>query len=547
MPSFEEFGLRVELVQALEDLEISSPTGIQEAVIPALRRGGNLVARASSGSGKTLAYVLGILDRLNQADADDDEPASTRLLILVPDTSDAERAAVEAAAFAHAIDHQVAVLGTGWRTPPSEAAILIGSPEGVVESIRSSTVKLDKLQAVVVDGASTIVELGGWMQVEEVLDLVPRDSQRVIVSPSFPPQVEDVIERRVKRALRYPAEPAIPQAASSGPKAGRISYVIASEREKLDLLAMQLRGREPNSAAPIIFCRSDERAAFLAEHLSVRGFLVGEPADDEVDVVIAAAGTTLAEINDDVDGETGQPISFDVPADESSLRARHSDDHDSVVLVLPRELAHVREIARLANFEARSTPIPSRATAAQAELKGFRDEIRAALRQEDLTAQMLVLEPLLDEYTSTEVAAALAAMLRLRRGRSGPNTEAANTGHSGPSGSERMTKAGPPPVTWARLFVGLGTRDEIRPGDLVGALAGEANIAASRLGKIEIRDSFSIVEVQADIADQVIQAVNGITLKGRSVRVDYDRGGPAKRPSGPGGPARRTTRKPPSQ
>ena len=74
MPLFEDLGLRVELVQTLEDLEITSPTGLQEAVIPALRRGGNLVARASSGSGKTLAYLLAILDRLDQADADDDEP-----------------------------------------------------------------------------------------------------------------------------------------------------------------------------------------------------------------------------------------------------------------------------------------------------------------------------------------------------------------------------------------------------------------------------------------------------------------------------------------
>jgi ATP-dependent RNA helicase DeaD len=112
---------------------------------------------------------------------------------------------------------------------------------------------------------------------------------------------------------------------------------------------------------------------------------------------------------------------------------------------------------------------------------------------------------------------------------------------------DRGAPTGAAPATYARLFVSIGSRDEIRPGDLVGAIAGEANIPGSRIGKIEIRDSFSIVEVQADVADQVIRAVNGTTMKGRSLRVDYDRGGPGKRPPMKGGGApRRTVRRPPS-
>jgi ATP-dependent RNA helicase DeaD len=102
---------------------------------------------------------------------------------------------------------------------------------------------------------------------------------------------------------------------------------------------------------------------------------------------------------------------------------------------------------------------------------------------------------------------------------------------------------------WARLYVGVGSRDEVRPGDLVGALAGEADIRGAQIGKIEIRDSFSIVEVEASVADRVIQAVNGTTLKGRSVRVDYDRGGDRSRRGGAPGARpsmqRRTTRRPP--
>ncbi|MEW5928252.1 MAG: DbpA RNA binding domain-containing protein, partial [Gemmatimonadota bacterium] len=122
---------------------------------------------------------------------------------------------------------------------------------------------------------------------------------------------------------------------------------------------------------------------------------------------------------------------------------------------------------------------------------------------------------------------------------------------------------GPAPSAIARLYVGVGSRDGIRPGDLVGAIAGEANIPGSAVGRIEIRDTFSIVEVQADAAEKVIRAVNGTTIKGRSVRVDYDRAGDRARkpggprgpggaggggPRGPGGPGgRRMVRRPPQQ
>jgi ATP-dependent RNA helicase DeaD len=111
---------------------------------------------------------------------------------------------------------------------------------------------------------------------------------------------------------------------------------------------------------------------------------------------------------------------------------------------------------------------------------------------------------------------------------------------------------GPPPSAFARLYVGVGNRDGVRPGDLVGAIAGEANIPGAQVGRIDIRDSFSVVEVHADVAEQVIRAVNGTTLKGRSVRVDYDRGrregarGPrdaAPRPDG----ARKLVRRPPRE
>jgi ATP-dependent RNA helicase DeaD len=158
-----------------------------------------------------------------------------------------------------------------------------------------------------------------------------------------------------------------------------------------------------------------------------------------------------------------------------------------------------------------------------------------ALREEDLGAQLLVLEPLFDEFSPAEVAAAAIALLR-RRLAPGPTPSAAAPRAAAGAAAHAVpaTESGPAPATWARLFVGLGSRDAIRPGDLVGAIAGEADIPGSSVGRIDIRDNFSIVEVQAEVADKVIGALNGTTMKGRSLRVDYDRGGDRGRGAGDG-------------
>lgn len=541
MPSFEEIGLREELLRSLEDEDFVRPTALQEAVIPALRRGGNLVARASSGSGKTLAYTLGIIDRLGSRD--ESEVAGPRAIVLVPTTEVAESTALSIITPAQAAGFAVAVSGSGWGTPLSEADFLVSTVAAVMRLVRTSDLKLDDVEAFVIDDAASIAKLGDWDEVDALLDLVPRDAQRILISGSIDRTIEDLIDRRVKRALRYPAEAAVPSERGPSPTE-TCGYLVATEPTKLRLLATQLSERESGGPPPIIFCRTDERAATLAEALTTRGFVVGEPDDEEADVVIASSDTSREEIVGAATGDTPQTVSFDVPADAGTLSTRHAGDPDAIVLVEPRELSHLHEISRQAGFLAKPTSIPERVLPSESDLAAYRDDLRRAVREEDLSAQLLILEPLLQEYTASEIAAATSALLRSKRPIQppAPVAPAVSARPSVPRAAPTPSPAGPPPATWARLFISIGSRDDVRPADIVGAVAGEADIPGSRIGKIEIRDSFSIVEVQADVADKVIQAVNGTTLKGRSVRVDYDRGGPSRRP--PPRTSRRTSREP---
>lgn len=549
MASFQDLGLREPLLAALEDAGIERPTALQTAAIPVLRREGNLVARAGSGSGKTLAYGLGVLDRIQpRAGADEDDegdedeaPAGgTRVLVLSATPEAAERAAMELVPFAQSAGLTIAASGGGWGTRSEAADVLVATPHEVMEAVRTSAVKLEGVEAVVIDGAAEIESLGGWEALETLFDHVPRDAQRVIVTSEVTDAVEDLASRRVKRAIRYPATAADPK--SMEPEAAptaTIGYVPVGKRDKMDVVARLLGGG--GNTPPVLYCRTDERAAELSEALALRGFLVSDAEDPDADVIVIGSSAD----QDEDEAPSGQVISYDVPADEETLRARHGGEDPGFVLVEARELAHLRDIARRAGFFAQPAGVAGdEPVSGSAELRAFRGELRRALREEDLAAQMLILEPLFEDFTPTEIAAAASALLRRKRpavsaadamppaaaaareGRTTASMRPAPGGHA---------DAGGVPNAYARLFVSLGERDGVRANDLVGAIAGEADIPGTAIGKIEIRDTFSIVEVPADAAGRVISSLNGTTIRNRSVRVDYDRPRTAGGPGGPGG------------
>jgi ATP-dependent RNA helicase DeaD len=562
MASFQDLGLSEVLLAALEDAGIERPTALQAAAIPVLRREGNLVARAGSGSGKTLAYGLGVLDRLEprhepDTDEDGDEdaeavaeeaPRGTRLLILSATAEAAERAAMELVPFAQAAGLTIAASGGGWGTRTEEAEVLAATPAEVVEAVRASAIKLEGVEAVVVDGAAEIESIGGWEALETLFDHVPRDAQRIIITAQTSDAVDDLASRRVKRAIRYPATAADPKSQEPTPEpTATVGYVPVSERDKLDTLARILSGG--GGQPPVVHCRTDERAALVSETLTLRGFLVSDAGDPDADVIVLGS-SGLDEDEDET--PAGQVISFDVPADEETLRVRHGGEDPGFILVDPRELAHLRDTAKRAGFFAQPAGIQGEEpVSGSVELRTFRGELRKALREEDLAAQMLILEPLFEDFTPTEIAAAASALLRKKRVAAPAPASAADAMPAAAAAARDRTVArmarpavetggGGPGAAFTRLFVSLGERDGVRANDLVGAIAGEADIKGSDIGKIDIRDTFSIVEVPADAAERVISSLNGTTIRNRSVRVDYDRqrSKPAGGPGGAGGPRR---------
>ncbi|HEX7049685.1 MAG TPA: DEAD/DEAH box helicase [Longimicrobiales bacterium] len=499
---FDELGLRAELVTAAETAGYDAPTALQRAAIPVLRRGGNAVLHASAGAGLVAAYGLALLDRL--ADGAPEADARPRALVLVPTPESASRTGASLARLAGAVAVQVAAAAPGWPRTAGTADIVVATPATALADVHAARLKLAGVQTLVLDGLAALFEFGAQEAIETLTTSIPRESQRVVATAEATADVESYIERHVRRALRIPAG----RAEGPAEPERTIEYAVAPESAKLDTLAILLADREP-TAETVVCCRNAERAAAVADALALRGFPAGTPG----------AGTPITVTPPAPAGGDAAPvISYDVPFDAETLAARHAGG-GGIVLVSPRELPHLRTIAGRAGIGLVARTPERIPTPARDEIAAFRTRLRRALVEEDIGAQILVLEPLLGEFSAAEVAAAASALLRRRA--PAPEPPAAPAGIA------------PPPPPFVRLFVGIGHRDGVRPGDLVGAITGEANVPGSDVGRIEIRDNFSIVEVASASAGRIIEALNGVTLKGRSLRVDYDR-----RPTTGGGGAR---------
>ncbi|HSJ10534.1 MAG TPA: DEAD/DEAH box helicase [Longimicrobiales bacterium] len=514
--TFAELGLSERLAGAARAAGHDRPTPLQAAAYPVLRRGGNVVLHASSGAGLTLAWGLPLLDRLADGDAAADGP---RALVLAPTIDRAARIADALAALTDGAGITVRPTLPGWHT--AGADVVTTTPQRALADVQGSALKLESLEALVITDLAEFYRLGGDEALATLIGLVPRDAQRVVTSGELNTEVERFVEAQVRKAMSIPPRPADPTLLKeSHASLGQIGYVALPEAEKDEILARLLDGVEESA---IVYTRSEARADSVRRTLARRGL----PGSDNV---------TVASFDGDV-GAAGRIISYDVPWSADELRRLHSTG--GTVFVTPAQLPHLQRIAKQVPFSLKHRRARALDTSA---LDDFRNTIRAAFDAEDLSSQMLVLEPLFDEYSPAEVAAALSALLRKKA--PAQKSAAAPTGVVGAAPKEAQTGSG-----FTRLFISIGTLDNIRAGDLVGAITGEANIKGDQVGRIDIRESFSVVEVMASVADKVIRALNGTTMRGRSLRVDYDRkgggGGGGDGPRGPGGPRGRSDRPPP--
>jgi ATP-dependent RNA helicase DeaD len=564
---FADLSLAPELCHALSGLGYEEPTPIQLAAIPPLLEGRDLLGQAATGTGKTAAFALPVLQRV-LAEGGDTEPLA---LVLVPTRELAVQVSDAMQSYGHDMGARVvpvyggAPIGRQLRELKSGADVVVATPGRALDHINRGSLHLDDLGVLVLDEADEMLDMGFAEEIEAILASTPESRQTALFSATMPPR----IDRLVRRYLRDPVRAQLGGKAESAPAGGllvRQSAYVVPRGFKPAALGRVLDMETPT--ASVVFCRTREEVDQLTEALNGRGHraealhggmdqnqrerVMGRLRAGSLDLLVA---TDVAARGLDIDQLT-HVVNYDVPsAPESYVHrigrvGRAGREGTAITLVEPREHRMLKIIER-----ATGTPIAVEQLPTVGDLRAKRLELtREALREillkdDDLEDFRDVVEPLGEEFGLFETALAAVKLAReaggalqdeeeipqaevpSERARRDRNSAGRDAGigaggrgqrrEQGPGRGQRRGRQATAGTT--RLFVGTGRSAGIRPQDLVGAITGESDLSGSDIGAIEIADRFSLVEVPESAADDVVSALRHTSIKGRKTTIRRER------------------------
>ncbi len=514
---FQEFALSPELNRAIQELGYEEPTPIQRMAIPAILEGKDVIVQAQTGTGKTAAYAVPLLERLG-------EPTGRpRALILAP----TRELAVQVAEATHRlgrykgftvlaiyggqpIDRQLRGLRHG-------ADIIVGTPGRIMDHMRRETLVLSAVETLVIDEADEMLDMGFIEDIEYILDALPVGRTTGLFSATVPPRIAQL----AKRYMRDPQRISIEDETVTVP-ATQQNYYEVPDRAKVEALGRILDFERPTSA--IIFCRTKGEVDDLSEQLLARGYeadgIHGDMSqaqrdramrrfrEGQAEILVA---TDVAARGLDID-HVSHVINFDIPWDPESYvhrigrTGRAGRTGEAITLVTPRDRRLLRIIERVIGQRIEQRRLPSASDIAARRHERFMDTVRATLVADDLDGYLVMVEELTGEYDPSEIAAAALKLL-------------AATERPAPETSDEESSGSPTESGMVRLFVGMGRNQRLRPGDLVGAIANEAGLPGKSVGSIDIYDDVSFVDVPETSADAVISVLSMTKIRGRRVTV----------------------------
>jgi ATP-dependent RNA helicase DeaD len=540
--AFEALGLNEPLVQALADLGYEAPTPIQSLTIPALLAGRDLIGQAQTGTGKTAAFVLPLLQGL-----DISRPV-VQALVLTPTRELALQVAEACHSYAKHLGrvHVLPVYGGQPIYRQIEhlrrgVHVVVGTPGRIMDHLRRGTLEFAALRWVILDEADEMLRMGFIEDVDWILAQVGEAHQTALFSATLPPE----IRRIAQRYLKDPVVAEIEHKALTVPTVAQF-YTNVTEQGKLDALTRVLETEA--STAVLIFTRTKTGAAELGEKLQAHGYaaeaLHGDLNQAQREQVVRRlrAGQTEIVIATDVAArgldveQISHVINYDIPYDAESYvhrigrTARAGRTGRAILFVTPRQQRMLREIEHYTGKRILPMQVPSLADVAARRTALFKERIRKVLTEEDIEPYLALVEELAGEgYEMAEVAAAAA---RLARGDQPPDVAVAPQ-----SAPESDIEPG-----MVRLFINAGRSTGVRPSDIVGAIANETDIPGKAIGAIDIYDHFAFVEVPEQYKDQILARMARSKLRNRpvSIRVAWpEQGEPRPRPR----PARKDKRR----
>jgi ATP-dependent RNA helicase DeaD len=557
---FAGLGLDGSVVTAVAALGSEEPTEIQRAAIPPLLAGRDVLAEAPTGTGKTAAFALPMVQRLGAVGARrrDGRP---RAIVLTP----TRELAIQVAEAIHRYGQPFGIrvlpvyggqaIGQQLRGLARGVDVLVATPGRAVDHLTRASIALDAIEVVVLDEADEMLDMGFAEDLEAILSATPEARQTALFSAT----ISGPIGKIANRHLHDPVRVRIDRARRSRETAARVRQVayVVRRPDKTVALARILDLEDPTSA--LVFARTRGEVDELTQRLSAQGHdaaaihggmdqagrdrVMGRFRDGGLDVLVA---TDVAARGLDID-HVSHVVNYDIPANPEAYihrigrTGRAGREGVAITLVEPREHRLLRNIETALRTRLEVATIPTVADLRERRLEVLRGSLREAILGDGLDRFRGVVEPLAEEFDVVDVALAAVSLAASASGRDeadeaeiapaslfGDRPAGRAGGGVGARPAPRSTRNGPPAVDrgsggWTRLWIGAGREGGMRPADLVGSITNEAGVPGRAIGAIQIAGRFSIVEVAEHAADHIVRSMRGAILRGKPVQIRRDR------------------------
>lgn len=533
---FEELGIKETILQAVQDMGFEEASPIQAQAIPLQKQGVDVIGQAQTGTGKTAAFGIPLLEKI------DPENRKTQGIILCPTRELAIQVAEELRKLAKYM-HGIKVLPiyggqditTQIRSLKGGVAIIVGTPGRIMDHMRRHTLKLDDVHTVVLDEADEMLDMGFIEDIETILGEAPEERQTVLFSATMPEEIQEIarkfqkdpqLVRVLKKELTVPA---IEQ-----------YYYMVKQKDKLEVLCRLLDMYNPKLS--LVFCNTKKQVDDLVIGLQGRGYFAEGLHGDlkqnlrdrvmlgfrngHTDILVA---TDVAARGIDVD-DVEAVFNYDIPQDEEyyvhriGRTGRAGRDGLAFSFVVGREIYKLKDIQRYCKTKIQERMIPSVNDVSRIKIDTILRRMDEVIAQEDLGKFVKAIEEKMEggEYSTLELA---AAFLKSTLGEEGEEIdeapyESVGERRSGRKGGRRDREREYTSDGMVRLFVNLGKNMGIRPGDIVGAIAGESGIPGRLIGSIDMYDRYTFVEVPQDQVNTVLRGMKNCKIKGKPINVE---------------------------
>lgn len=519
--SFRDLGLSREVQKAIADLGFEEPTPVQAKTIPVILTGKDTIGQAQTGTGKTVAFGVPIIESIKP------RSKGVQAIILCPTRELAIQVAEDIKQVAkyrrdiailpvyggQPIERQLRALAAG-------VQIVIGTPGRTIDHINRGTLRLDNVRMVVMDEADEMLNMGFLEDVERILQAIPSDHQTLLFSATMPKPILNL----TSRYLRDPEFIRIVHKELTVP-AVQQHYFEVREGQKPEILSRVIDMH--NLKLSLAFCNTKKKVDDVVMELQARGYLTeglhGDLTQAQRDRVMEKfrkgaldilVATDVAARGLDVEGIEAV-FNYDVPQDEEyyvhriGRTARAGRTGYAFSFVVGRDIHQLREIERFARIKISRKPVPSLSEVEESRSVTLIEKVRDCIEEGDLDRYASLVERLVgEEYSTVDVAAALLKMMVAT------DAKGAAEGVEEPREDERHF------TEMVRLSINVGRKDKVAAKDIVGAIAGETGLPGKLIGKIDIRERLTIVEVPAEYDHQVVARLQGRYIKGHKIRVD---------------------------